>query len=173
MLIYFPFYRPLIVKGFLCWGRPTARKRRRAKEREKKRAEAKMLRVLKEFIWERIRLGEMSRRRDRMITKMKSKLRSKGEERGSFQHPIVEDLHKMLDEVIFKVVEDAEAERGGSCQVTRTEAKHEGNKEEDLSVSVAAQVLFHLYNGIKYLIYFWFVRYYVFEISHISYIYEI
>ena len=79
----------------------------------------------------------------------------------------------MLDEVIFKVVENDKAERGGSCQVTRTEAKHEGNKEEDLSVSVAAQVLFHLYNGIKYLIYFWFVRYYVFEISHISYIHEI
>ena len=97
-----------------------------------------------------------------MITKMKSKWKSKGEEGSSFQLPIVEDLHKMLDEVICKVVEDDEAKRGGSCQVTRIEAEHEGNKKEDLSVSVAAQVLFHLYNIIKYLVYFWFVRYYVF-----------
>ena len=68
---------------------------------------------------------------------MKSKLRSKGEERGSFQLSIVEDLHKMLDEVICKVVEDAEAKQGGSYQVTRIEAEH-----EDLSVSFTAQVLF-------------------------------
>ena len=103
---------------------------------------------------------------------MKSKLRSKGEERGSFQLSIVEDLHKMLDEVICKVVEDAKA-KGGSCKVTRTEAEHEGNEKEDLSVSFTAQVLFHLYNGIKYLIHYWFVRYYVFEISHIFNIHEI
>ena len=81
-------------------------------------------------------------------------------------------IEEILDEVICKVVEDAKA-KGGSCQVTRTEAEHEGNKKEDLSVSVAAQVLFHLYNIIKYLVYFWFVRYYVFEISHIFNIHEI
>ena len=75
-------------------------------------------------------------------------------------------------EVKSKVVEEAEGKQGG-CHVTRTETEYKSNLEEVLSSSVRAQVPFHLFNIIKYLIYFQFVRYMKIEISHIILIHEI
>ena len=83
-----------------------------------------------------------------MMARMKAKWKSKEDERVTSQSTIVEDFQKMLGEVISKVVEDAEVMR----------SVLEGNEKEDLSASVTSQVLFHLCNFIKYLIYFWFVR---------------
>ena len=52
-----------------------------------------------------------------------------------------------------KVVEEAEGRQGG-CHVTRTEQENKSNVKEVLSASVRVQVPFHLFNLIKYLIYF-------------------
>ena len=72
----------------------------------------------------------------------------------------------------LKVVEEAKGKQGG-CHVTRTETEHKSNVKEVLSTSVRVQVPFHLFNLIKYLIYFQFVRYMKIEISHIILIHEI
>ena len=84
------------------------------------------------------------------MARMKAKLKSKEEEGVTTSQPtVVKDMQKMLDEVLSKVVEEAEVQ--GSCQATRTEAEHDGNVKEDMSSSARAQVLFHVCNIIKYL----------------------
>ena len=72
----------------------------------------------------------------------------------------------------LNVVEEAKGKQGG-CHVTRTEQEKKSNLKEILSASVRVQVPFHLFNLIKYLIYFQFVRYMKVEISHIIHIHEI
>ena len=138
---------------------------------EGKRAKAKMQRILKANKQEIMRLREMSRRRERMMARMKAKWLNNEEEGGSSNLPIVDDLQEMLAEVISKVVEEDEGKHGGR-HVTRTEAEHKSNVEEALSASVRAQVSFHLCNLIKYLIFCQFVRYKI-EISHVFHTHEI
>ena len=57
-----------------------------------------------------------------------------------------------------KVVEEAKGKQGG-CHVTGTETENESNVKEVLSASIKEQVPVHIFNLIKYLIYFQFVRY--------------
>ena len=56
-------------------------------------------------------------------------------------------IEEVLDEVISKVVEDAE--QRGASQLLRTEAENR-KKKEVLTSSHGRQVLFHLFNLIEY-----------------------
>ena len=67
-------------KGSLCWGRPRARKRKRAKKKEMARAKAKTQRIMKASTQERMRLRTRSRRMTRMIVRMRAKCEKDGAE---------------------------------------------------------------------------------------------
>ena len=81
-----------------------------------------------------------------------------------------QSIEEILDEVISKVVEDAEEEQRGASQLLRTEAEHwsQVKKKEVLTSSYRGQVLFHPCNLIEYQISHTFKICEIYHISHIS-----
>ena len=73
-------FRPLICIGSLSWGRPKARRRKRAKQKKRERAKAKMQRITKASTEERMRLRMRSSRMARMMARMRAKWENDGAE---------------------------------------------------------------------------------------------
>ena len=66
--------------GSLFWGRPKARRRKRAKEKKRERAKAKMQRIMKASNQEKMMLRTRSRRMTKMIARMRAKCENDGAE---------------------------------------------------------------------------------------------
>ena len=73
-------FRPLIGIGSLFWGRPKARRRKRAKEKKRATAKAKTQRIMKASTEERMRFRTRSRRMTRMMARMRAKCENNGAE---------------------------------------------------------------------------------------------
>ena len=73
-------FRPLMCIGFLFWGRPKSRRRKRTKEKKRERAKAKMQRIMKASSQEGMRLRKRSSRMTRMMARMRAKCRNNGTE---------------------------------------------------------------------------------------------
>ena len=76
--------------GSLNWGRPKARRRKRAKEKKINRAKAKMERIMKASTQERMRLRTRSMRMTRMVARMRAKCEKDGAE--VFIHIVQNDI---------------------------------------------------------------------------------
>ena len=126
-------FRPLVCKSSLSWGRPKARRRKRARKKERKRAEAEVQRIVKEEVYETMRLMEMSRRLARMKARMRAKWKSKEDGTAT----AADDAQKILNELTNKAVGFAEEKKRADFQV-------EGNNqmEEILTAFQGGQVLF-------------------------------
>ena len=79
----------------LFWGRPKARRRKRAKEKKRERAKAQMQRIMKASNQEGMRLRKRSSRMTRMMARMRAKYEK--DQTEVFIHIIYRSKQNLLD----------------------------------------------------------------------------